>query len=316
MIYAKDVVIELVLKEVNNIKLLKETKITFYNDKINKNISILHISDIHYSGINDKNRLDYLYNKLKEYKVDYICITGDLIDSNNIIEKNINKIYITEWLKKLTSISKIIISLGNHDIFTRVNKGLKKYNNREFWKELRNINNLYVLDNTYYSDKDVYIYGYTQSFNYYYRKKQEDKFKMLKEIDELKICSNLSNNKLKICMIHSPIHLKNKEIKEKLDVYDLILCGHMHNGIVPPIIDEIFDNNVGLIAPNKKLFPKMARGIIKDKNLIIISSGIKKINITTNLLIRWANVLFPIGINKIDIVNTKCDVSKTYKYYK
>lgn len=275
----------------------------------------MHISDIHYSGIKNMKRLNYLYNKLSEYKVDYICITGDLIDSNNIIENSINYSFILEWLKKLTNISKVLISLGNHDIFTRKGKNLKKIYNKKFWENISSIDNLHLLDNSSYSDSNVYVFGYTQSFDYYYKNKHEDKNIMLKEIKKYEVLK-VQKNKLKICLMHSPICLRYKDIENSLDCYDLILSGHMHNGMVLPIIDEMFDNNTGLIAPNKKLFPKIARGILIRNNIVIISPGIIKLHSTTSPLIKWGNILFPIGINIIDISNSMCNITKTYKYQK
>ena len=79
----------------------------------------MHISDIHYSGLKDSSRLEKLYNIIKNYKTNYICITGDLIDSNNVVESDINSKYLIEWIKKLSKLSVILISLGNHDIFLR-----------------------------------------------------------------------------------------------------------------------------------------------------------------------------------------------------
>lgn len=297
------------------IKIFKEINTTFYNKYVSKDIKILHISDIHYSGIKNMKRLNFLYEKLSKYKVDYICITGDLIDSNNIIENSINYSFILGWLKKLTNISKVLISLGNHDIFTRIGKDLKKLYNKQFWNDVRNIDNIYLLDNESYRDDSVYVFGYTQSFNYYYKKKDEDKNIMLKEIDKYNV-TKVPNNKLKICLMHSPICLQYKDIEDRLNCYDLILSGHMHNGMIPPIIDELFDNNIGLIAPNKKLFPKTARGILIKDNITIISPGITKLHNTVSPLIRWGNIFFPIGINVIDISNDKCDVKKSYKYHK
>ena len=66
----------------------------------------MHISDIHYSRLKDSSRLEKLYNIIKNYKTNYICITGDLIDSTDI---DIDKIDIfINWLNKLSNICKII----------------------------------------------------------------------------------------------------------------------------------------------------------------------------------------------------------------
>jgi hypothetical protein len=79
---------------------------------------------------------------------------------------------------------------------------------------------------------------------------------------------------------------------------------------------EIFNNNVGLIAPNKRLFPKFARGIIKNKNVIVISSGITKISNSAGKALKWLNIFFPIGINYIEISKENVELKKRIKYYK
>ena len=96
---------------------------------------------------------------------------------------------------------------------------------------------------------------------------------MKKEIKEYGVCERLPN-KLNVLLMHSPILIGEKTIKKELSKYDIVLSGHMHNGVVPPILDELFDNNIGIIAPNKKVFPKYARGIIKKDNITVISGGV------------------------------------------
>lgn len=275
----------------------------------------MHISDIHYSGLKDSSRLEKLYNIIKNYKTNYICITGDLIDSNNVVESDINSKYLIEWIKKLSKLSVILISLGNHDIFLRNKHKLVKYYNKNFWNRIRSINNVYVLDNEAYSDKNIYVYGFTLSYEYYYKYKKESVKLLLDEINKNRV-NEINENKLKICMMHSPLRLSEKSVKEKFNCYDLILTGHMHNGVVPPIIDEIFDNDIGIISPGKKLFPKMARGIIIDNNILSISAGMIKFHVTVTPLIRWANIIYPIPINIINVTNKKCDTKKSHRYVK
>ncbi len=286
--------------------MIKITNTTIHTNKVIKDTKILVISDIHYMGIKDNNKLDKLYDTLNNYKVDYICIVGDLVDNKKIEAKE----YFINWLKRLSKISTIIISLGNHDIrLYGKKKKYSKYYDYEFYNKINKLNNVYLLNNNSKIINDIYFYGYTQSFEYYYDNKLEDVNLMKLEIDKYDV-SNTPKNKFNILLMHSPIHVDNKDIKSKLDNYDLILSGHMHNGVVLPIIDEIFKNNRGIIAPNKRLFPKNARGIIKDNNIIVISSGITKI-----AKYRFLDLFFPIGINYIVLTNKDNDFKTTYKYH-
>lgn len=289
--------------------MFKETRVNMHSNKISKDVKLLVFSDIHFSGNHDIKKLEKLLDKVKTYNMDYICIPGDIIDVPNI-----NCDYMIKFFTKLGSIAPVILSLGNHDI--RVKKQeYKSYFDNEFWDKIKKIENVYLLNNNCKSFKDVYFFGFTQSFNYYYEYKNENKELMQREIDDYEVCERIPN-KLSVLLMHSPVCISDKKIREKLNNYDLVLSGHMHNGVVPPILDEIFDNNVGLIAPNKKVFPKNARGIIKNKNITIISSGITKISNSAGKTLKWLNIFFPIGINYIEITKENIEYKKSIKYYK
>lgn len=283
--------------------MFKETKTIIHTNKINEDIKLLIFSDVHYISIKDKKRLEKLYDKIKKYDIDYICIIGDLIDKNEIKDKK----YFIGWITKLSEIKPLIISLGNHDL------KIKKSKSNNLWNIIKNIKNVYLLDNRGLKLNELYFYGFTQSSKYYSKNKKEDYKIMLQEINKNKIL-NIPKNCFNILLMHSPICLKENKVENKLKKYDLILCGHMHNGIVPPIFDELIKNNIGLVAPNKSLFPKNARGIIKKDNIIIISSGINKLSRSVNFFIRIFNFIFPLGINYVILSNNK-EYKTSIKYY-
>ena len=267
---------------------------------------MLVFSDIHYSGKKDIKKLNKLLDLLKKYDADYITIPGDLLDNDEVLNKDL----FVDWIKKLTSISKVIISLGNHDIRKR-KKGYVSYYNKDYYDKLNSVSNVYFLNNNSISFDDIYFFGYTQSFEYYYKYKNESSKIMLEEINKYNV-SKTTKNKFNVLLMHSPICYFGK-IEKQLSSYDLILSGHMHNGIVPPIFDEIFDNDIGLVAPNKSLFPKNARGVLKRTSNLIISSGVTKFSKGTKLFSIF-NVLFPMGINYITITKNK-ELKKEIKYY-
>jgi len=94
--------------------------------------------------------------------------------------------------------------------------------------------------------------------------------------DFKKYINNMKTNKkhYNILLCHSPINISRKEIIKDIDV-DLVLCGHMHGGLVPNFLKPLL-KNIGFISPQKTLFPKCAYGNIKiDNKNIIITSGIK-----------------------------------------
>lgn len=290
--------------------MIKEVRTNIYSNKVEKDINLIVFSDIHYCGKKDDKKLYKLLNHVKKYDVDYICIPGDLIDSTDKIDRD----KFRNWINDLKDICPVIISLGNHDIRIKESSYISFYD-KKYYESLSKLHNVYLLNNNSRSFNDIYFYGFTQSFDYYYLYKNESVELMKKELDEHKV-TNMLPNKYRILLMHSPICTTDNDIKKKLNNYDLILCGHMHNGVIIPGIDELFNNNRGLIAPNKRILPKVSRGIVKDKNTLVISSGITKISRANNILIRWLNIFFPMGINYITITNDKNKINETFKYYK
>ena len=91
-------------------------------NKKNINIKIAHISDIHFAHNYKIKRLEKIKNKLKEIKPHYICITGDLIDIYDVTNDS-NFIELKNWLKEISKISKLIISIGNHEYIKMTQNG-------------------------------------------------------------------------------------------------------------------------------------------------------------------------------------------------
>lgn len=260
----------------------------------NINIKIAHISDIHYSKDYKNKRLEKVKEKLYKIKPNYICITGDLIDTYDITkEKEFN--YFLNWLIKLTNISKVIISIGNHEYIKECENG---YTTQEDIKWLKNIENdkLIVLDNEIHSENTITFVGFNPDCNYYFKNKEKNVTNS--NISLTKLISK-SKSKYNILLLHTPmLILKNenyKKIKEFSKI-DLILCGHTHGGMIPSFIP----GNFGIISPCREMFPKNVRGIIKlENNKVIISSGITKLSRKSKLT--QFNDIYGANINEINI---------------
>ena len=104
----------------------------------------------------------------------------------------------------------------------------------------------------------------------------------------------------KILLMHSPYLADDKVIKEELKEYDLVLAGHMHNGLVPSFLDD--EKNDGIVSPYKEMFCENARGykILSDNSHLIITGGLTKIAGDSNLQ-KFLNNLYPVSIDKIAI---------------
>ena len=268
--------------------------------KLKKDITFIHIGDIHYNETTSAKKLEYIKYAIEDAHPDYIFITGDLLDRPKIT-KNKEKIkLLVSWLNSLGNIAKVFISLGNHDIILE--------EDYKFFNKLNDINNIYVLNNQSYEDENVFISGFTLPTNYYYNiEKHEDEDALLETLqNNFNLVTNLPKKKYKVALIHSPILLSEKKVVEKLKEYDLILSGHMHNGLIPRILDKIIKNNYGLISPDKRLFAKNTRGKIKTKYYtIIITGGITKLSPSSTKILSKLNGLYPISINKITVKGEK-----------
>ena len=268
--------------------------------KLKKDITFIHIGDIHYNETTSAKKLEYIKYAIEDAHPDYIFITGDLLDRPKIT-KNKEKIkLLVSWLNSLGNIAKVFISLGNHDIILE--------EDYKFFNKLNDINNIYVLNDQSYEDENVFISGFTLPTNYYYNiEKHEDENALLETLqNNFNLVTNLPKKKYKVALIHSPILLSEKKVVEKLKEYDLILSGHMHNGLIPRILDKIIKNNYGLISPDKRFFAKNTRGKIKTKYYtIIITGGITKLSPSSTKILSKLNGLYPISINKITVKGEK-----------
>lgn len=293
-------------------KLIHTTIYKLYN-KNDFKISI--INDVHFSR-KIGNKLELLLSYFNKIKPDYIFIPGDLIDSINAVLIVEQKNKLIDWLSKLGEIAKVIISLGNHDIYKIENNNIDEFDYKcdiDFFKELKLINNVYLLDNEKYIDDYIYAAGITLSKKYYYR---EDINILKKELeDNKKILTNLPKDKVKFLLIHSPYRLENEKIKEKIAEFDYFISGHMHNGCVPPIINEIWKSNRGIIAPTSEMFIKNARSKVKNENDKLIINGPVTMFQKSSKTFQLFNFMYPIYTSLMDF-NSKNKFKVIKNYHK
>lgn len=281
-----------------------EIKKHYYNN-YNQDINIMMFGDLHYSDKFNYKKLSKL-SKILDNNVDYLLIAGDLIDSTDIInnEDRIDKLI--SFLKELESKYKVFITLGNHDITKRINNNKILDINDNFWKEINNIDNIFVSRfNNYYEDDKIIVYMLELTYDYYYKNKRETKEILLDKIKkDKKNFKKLDKNKIKIVVCHSPIYMDDKDIIKELRGFDFVFCGHMHNGMIPYFSSKIIKGNRGIISPDSRLFIENARGVkIIDNIHLIINGGITKLSKTSKLF-RYFNFIYPSSIDNI-IINSK-----------
>ena len=258
----------------NSYLVRENNNIDIYNDKVQS--KLLLMSDIHYNNNFNYKKLEMINNLLEENNPDYLLVCGDMFDESS----NINIDNLIKWFESINKYVSIIFSLGNHDTMYKEN-GKWVQGTKEYICYLKMIKNAVVLDNSNFRESGINFIGFNNSFDYY-EKYREDKSIFLQEI--LEFFSNiekLNENDFNILMCHSPYSLQMINHLKDIGYFksiDLIVSGHMHGGLVPPIMKRYIEEPKGIIAPNKKLFPEHARGVVYNDGIPnIISEGVTKL---------------------------------------
>ena len=251
---------------------------TTYNIESNINKKIVLISDLHYYNKKNIFILNKVLDKIKIINPDYVCIAGDIIDHSTVFDLDL----LIDWLIKLSSFYKTIVVIGNHEYY--VNKKDKIYNlDNSFIEKISNINNLYFLNNKSIIIDNINFIGLDLGKEYY-----------INNSVNININTYIKKDCYNILLCHSPMNI-DKIINNDID---LVLCGHMHGGLVPKIFRKII-KNYGIIDPNKKLFPKYVYGLKNiNKTNLITTSGITVLS-HSNLL-KFLNFIYS---SEIVIIN-------------
>lgn len=258
------------------------------NGKINKDTTISLLSDFHFNDNTSEKRIAKVTNSLEKVKPNYIFLLGDIVQDTNISNGLMNKI--NAHLNNITDIAPTYLVYGNHDIQTKKNGKWTRSTNEDYYSMLNDINNLNVLDNESIKlDENIGITGVNLPFGYYniLHENSEKYLQIFNDYLNKKLLGNLDNESYNILLQHTPNNISNKEIyieilkKIKIIIqkdfnFNLIISGHLHNGLVPSYIDKFIPSNRGIIGITDgkiDLFKDNCRGINKvtdDTTCIIL----------------------------------------------
>lgn len=283
--------------------------INLYNEKVKKDLKFLVIGDVHISDMVVPSKLDLVKKRILEEKADYVFFVGDLIDRIQEIHNSKSLLKLKSLLETALEVSKVFVVLGNHDYIHREN-----HNSHidDISNVIRNIDGVTLLDNDIYSDENIWLMGYTETKEYFTGERYD--FKAFYD-DFLKhdlLYKNVNKNLLTLALIHSPEFSNDKRCASLLKDYDLIMCGHTHDGCVPFGFGNF---KRGIISPKKTFFPKNVRGIRKLNNgHILVTGGVVKISKCAPKLLHPFNHLCPMQMDVI-IVSNKNKFSLNKKWY-
>lgn len=298
----------------------------FYKPRVKSQPKFFLISDIHFSPKVKSDRLDAITTQARKLEPDYILIAGDLIDSLDAIDTDSKFRRLTAWLENLGTVAPVFAVLGNHDFYLKNPEHTNIFSKKRHWSSekrhsfiqtINDIPNVTFLDNESYEDHHAYIFGFTQTPDYYqfdrdekhttsiFRPGNEDKDILLSDLKRLdtKLYRHLPANKAKIAIVHSPVHLSHPDIKDYFLEFDFIICGHMHNGAVPPVLNDFWHSDRGIMAPGKMFFPPHSRAnITKPEQKIITCGAVSTIQDSAKPL-TFLNGAFPVNIATLEFTH-------------
>lgn len=219
---------------------MRETKYTFNTDKIDSDLRIAFISDIHLSTCFDGEGFNERLDTIKKASPDILLIGGDFIDGNTL-KKDI--LVAIESLDQFDTKYGIYFVEGNHERYGKVPNIKRDFDAEYFENLLLDSKVKFLKDDVININDNIALVG-----------RRDIRDKERKDVDLKSI-----SNKYSIVLTHQP---KEYEYYADNNV-DLVLSGHTHVGQV--IIGRIFmcfHKFNDLMYGNKK---------IKNTNFIVTS---------------------------------------------
>ena len=179
--------------------------------KKGEKINIIHLTDLHLGACYDEKYVKFLIDKILSYKqekdinIDFVVITGDLIDGNIKLTK--------EMLEPFSQITcPIYYVSGNHEDYTWKTEAFDLIEN--------NSNIIHIQNNITNFQNKFNIIGVDYNIQSYIS---------YNKINDL--TSGINNDLPNIVLYHTPL-IRPNDLK-KSNIF-LFLCGHMHGGQMFP----------------------------------------------------------------------------------
>lgn len=251
-------------------------KITHYNitsDKLKelkKPRNILFLTDLHNNSYGKDNVK--LLQAIREQNPDMILIGGDML----VGEKGRSFEVAISFITKLVAICPVYCANGNHEQRMKLFPDLYGEGYVEYLERLQKAG-VQFLQNEHadltWDDISVQIHGLEIPYINYHKFKKTT----LSESQLREILGESDQSHYQILLAHNPVYM---ETYKKWGA-DLVLCGHLHGGIVR--IPRIG----GVISPQFRLFPRHSGELTKEgKQSMVVSKGLG----THTIKIRFLNM--------------------------
>lgn len=229
---------------------------------------ILAFSDLHFCKESMNRQSGYVLENLRracrEKKVDYIFFLGDLIHSLTVLMDVKVREKLEDFLDDLSCEAPIFIITGNHDVCDYSDGPSHGAVRRAEWYSwLQGVvaknERIHVLDENFvrgggiFDDGKIRVLGMSLPDSCYvtvddngrasaevFREYAERILPELTKVDEREY----------YLLVHTPQFLSEIEIDPRI----VVLSGHMHNGLVPPLLDELTRfSHRGVVGPGYRI---------------------------------------------------------------
>ena len=257
------IILVVILDIIFSNSVLQITEFEICTEKLDNNIKVVHLTDIHNNEFGKNN--EKLVEKIKAQKPDIVCITGDLINMHSD-----DTTVATNLIEELSLLFPVFISFGNHE---SQYQNLKKADLKNIFEDAGAI----VLDFTY---EDIEISGTKLRIGGFYGYGFAEDHEVARDNESYFLNEFQDTDRYKILLAHMPFSWYHGESLDYWNI-DLVLSGHTHGGQIRlPFLG-------GLYAPDIGWFPGRECGIYysqNENNVMVLSRGLGSTEIVPQIL--------------------------------
>ncbi len=229
---------------------------TIESDKLDREYTIVHLSDMHNKQYGKDNYK--LIGAIKNIDPDYICVSGDMLTARPGKDYS-SAVSLFSYIRNYP----VYYSLGNHEFRMKLYKDDYGEAFLEYTGELLKYG-VNVLDNETLDvdESSLSISGLSIKREYY---KRFGKLEMADGYVNQSVGNDFNDGRFHILLAHNPDYFESYADSGA----DLVLSGHVHGGIARlPFLG-------GVISPRLRLFPKYDGGRFEQSHsTMILSRGL------------------------------------------
>lgn len=225
---------------------------------------VLALTDLHFCSRNVGCKVDMILERLCEFcraeQIEYIFVLGDLINSLEVLRDGRTRAGVERFLQDLAELAPVLMITGNHDITyydLGPHRGVMRAAEWQQWAKslMRRNQRIRLLDAALGKEKEIFDDGMMRVLGmslpekcYTMVSKREQASAKTFQAYARRVLPELTRVKDReyYLLVHTPQFLNQVELDPRI----VVLAGHMHNGMLPPLLDGITRfSDRGLVGP-------------------------------------------------------------------